>query len=362
MATGTRGAVAVAGIGALVFVSVLVVGIAVAASSVRALPDHPEASGGAWDGYLVADPSNAAVEEALDESQEVTAYGLGGWAVLEAEGEALPTVFLPASMEPVMTSGSAPRADDEIALGAAAMRRLGVGVGDEVEVSFPGTEVRARQLTVTGETINASPLYLTFPPDDAGVVGFDMPAGLFPGAPNEVVRFARDGTDPQAALERVVAGMPEGAVFFSFARARRGDVVALEELGGLISAILTMAAVLAVASLLHQVLVTGRRNASAVGVLRALGFTRADVAEAGGVHGATLAAITAVVAVPVGLAAGSLAWRFLADQLVVVPRTRYDLGAIIAVSVAVVLLAALLAAVLARRGARRPVARALRAE
>jgi ABC-type lipoprotein release transport system permease subunit len=354
--------VAAAGVGALAFVSLLAVGISVAASSLAAVPDHPEVSGGAWDGFLLVDPSDPAVEEALAGAPDVTAHGVGGWSVLEAQGQELPTLFLPDSMAPAIASGSAPRADDEIALGAQAMRRLGVRTGDHLAVSFPGTDVPPRELTVTGETITAAPLFISFAPDDAAVAGFDMPEGLFDPPPGELVQLARDAGDPQQVLERVVADMPDGSVFFAFARARRGDVVALEELEGLIRAVLVMVAALALASLVHQVLVTHRRNASEVGVLRAIGFTRADVAEAGAAHGGALAAVTAVVAVPLGVAAGSTAWRFLADELVVLPRTRYDLAPIIGVALAVVVVAAALASLLARRSARRPVARALRAE
>jgi hypothetical protein len=176
------------------------------------------------------------------------------------------------------------------------------------------------------------------------------------------LRF-RDGSgDPQAALERVVADMPEGSVDFFFARGRRGDVVALEELDGLVQAILLMAATLALASLLHQVLVTHRRNVSVLAVVRAMGFTPRNVTESGAAHGGVLGLITALVAVPVGIAAGNAAWRYLADELVVLPRPHYDLGAVVGVGVGVVLLAAVLAAGLARRGASRPVAVSLRAE
>jgi ABC-type lipoprotein release transport system permease subunit len=364
MATGPRGAVTAAGIAALAFVSLLVVGIAVAASSLESVPDDPEVSGGSWDGLMVVDPAaRPAVEGALDEDPDISAHGSGGWTTFEVKGQEVYTLSLPDGMEPAIAEGRAPRTDREIALGAEAMRRLGVQLGDEVPVSFPGYGLDPRTLTVTGESISAAPLFYSHAPDDSAVVTFEMPASEdSDGAESELVRFRDRASDPQSTLERVVADLPEGSVYFSFARSRRGDVVALEELEGLINAILVMAAGLALASLLHQVLVTHRRNASEMAVLRAMGFTRSNIAEAGAAHGGTLATITALVAIPVGLAAGSTAWHYLAGELVVLPRTQYDLPTIIGVAVLVVALAAALAAFLARRSARRPVAAALRAE
>jgi ABC-type lipoprotein release transport system permease subunit len=363
MATGSRGAVAVAGIGALAFVSLLVVGIAVAASSLESVPDDPEVSGGSWDGFMVVgDSARAAVDKTLDQEPEVSSYGPGGWTSLVVDGQEVYTLYLPDDMEPAIAAGRAPTTDHEIALGAEAMRRLGVGIGDEVPASFPGSDLDQRRLTVTGESISAAPLFFSHAPDDSAVVAFDLTPSETDGSSPELVRFTDRGRDPQATLEQIKQDMPDGSVWFSFARSRRGDIVALEELEGLIRAILVMAAVLALASLLHQVLVTNRRNVSELAVLRAVGFTSGNVTEAGVAHGGTLASLTALVAIPVGLAAGSVAWRYLADELVVLPRTRYDLVEILAVGAAVVLLAALIAGALARRGARRPVARALRAE
>jgi ABC-type lipoprotein release transport system permease subunit len=364
MATGSRGPVALAGIGALVFVSLLVVGIAVAASSLESVPDDPEVSGGSWDGFMVVDPlARPAVEEALDEDRDISAHGVGGWTAFEVKGEEVYTLSLPDGMEPAIAAGRVPRTDREIALGAATMRRLGVQLGDQVSVSFPGYGLDPRTLTVTGESISAAPLFYSHAPDDSAVVTFEMPmAEDSDGAESELVRFRDRASDPQATLERVVAALPEGSVYFSFARSRRGDIVALEELEGLINAILVMAAGLALASLLHQVLMTHRRNASQMAVLRAVGFTRGNITETGAAHGGTLATITALLAIPVGMAAGATAWRYLAGELVVLPRTRYDLATIIGIGLLVVALATALAASLARRSARRPVVLALRAE
>lgn len=363
MATGSRGPVTVAGIGALAFVSLLVVGIAVAASSLASVTDDPEVSGGAWDGFMVlgAD-ARPAVEEALSEEPDVAAYGPGGWATIAVLDEDLYTLYLPDGMEPAIASGRAPRTDHEIALGATAMERLGVQVGDEVPVSFPDYDLEPRELTVTGESIAAAPLFFSHAPDDSAVVAFEIPSTESDGSEPELVQFRHGTGDPQKTLEQVVAAMPEGSVYFSFARGRRGDVVALEELEGLVRSILAMAAALALASLVHQVLVTHRRNASEMAVLRAMGLTGLNVAETGAAHGGTLAAITAVLAIPSGLAVGSTAWRYLAGELVVLPRTRYDVVAIVGVAIAVIVLASIIAAALAHRGARRPVAEALRAE
>lgn len=160
----------------------------------------------------------------------------------------------------------------------------------------------------------------------------------------------------------VVKGLPDGSAVFYFARGQRGDVIALARLEGLLRAVLLMVAGLALASLVHHVLVTTRRHSGSLATLRALGLTRGDVATIGGSIGVTTAAVAALFAVPLGLALGSVVWRSLASRLVVLPEATIDGTMIIVGTIAVVLVSAVLALAVTRRGACYPVAASLRAE
>jgi hypothetical protein len=350
----------IAGIGVLVTAATLVVGVAVTVSSVHAVPEDARLAGGVWDAYLNSDPAQqAAVDGALDDLPEVVAHGLGGWTGIEAEGQPVFALSLPLvrGMEPAITRGRAPHAIDEVAFGAAVLERLGVDIGDEVELTSQDGE--SQTALITGETIQAAPLFQSSAPDDQGLVTWDVTA--FDGGSTQLLRFAPDA-DPEATLAAVVKAMPEDSTYFYFARGQRGDVIAIGRLEGLFRALLLMVAGLALASLVHHVLVTTRRQSGSLSTLRALGLTSGNVATIGGSIGLTTGAVTALFAVPLGLALGSVVWRSLAHRLVVLPEATIEVTPIIVGTIAVVLTSALLALAFTGRGARFPVAATLRAE
>jgi ABC-type lipoprotein release transport system permease subunit len=360
----TAGRQAAGGLAAVVVVAVLVVGMVVVADNLAAVPYDAERTGGVWDAFLAIEPDlREEVDRVLDSAPEVLAHGDGGWTQLQVGPEYLYAITLPSveGIEPAIVAGRAPRGEREVALGARAMERLGVGIGDEIDATLSDSEdPEVVRLEVTGETIVAAPLFQTHAPDDAALLAAGV-GGAQPGGDFQLLRFA-DDRDPEAAFDDVTGRLPEGGLQFGFARGERGDVFALSRLDGLVGALLAMVVGLAVASVLHQLLVAHRRHARVLAVLRALGFTRGDTAVTGAGRGFASVGVGMAVGIPIGVAAGAVAWRYLARQLVVLPDVTIP-AAVIAVGViSVAALATLAAAALAGRVGRHPVAEVLRAE
>jgi ABC-type antimicrobial peptide transport system permease subunit len=73
-------------------------------------------------------------------------------------------------------------------------------------------------------------------------------------------------------------------------------------------------AVFGAATLLHFLLVSVARRRRQVGILKALGFLRRQIAAAVTWQAETVAAVALVLGVPLGLAAGRLAWNLAASD------------------------------------------------
>ena len=73
--------------------------------------------------------------------------------------------------------------------------------------------------------------------------------------------------------------------------------------------------VLALASLVHALVLATNRNRRALGMLKGLGFVRREVAGTVICHATAYAIAALVVAVPLGIIVGRWGWRIVADQL-----------------------------------------------
>jgi ABC-type antimicrobial peptide transport system permease subunit len=120
--------------------------------------------------------------------------------------------------------------------------------------------------------------------------------------------------------------------------------------------------VFGVATLLHVLVVSITRRRQEIGLLKALGFFRRQVASTVLWQTTTVALIGLDVGVPLGVAIGRLVWRAFADYLGVVPVPVVTLRAIGAIALGTLIVAALLAAGPAIVAARIRPARLLQAE
>ncbi len=98
-----------------------------------------------------------------------------------------------------------------------------------------------------------------------------------------------------------------------------------------------------VATLLHVLLVSVTRRRREVGLLKALGFVRRQVAASVLWQTTTVGVVGVVVGVPAGIALGRLVWRAFATSLGVLPVPVVTVGVIAAVAVGALVVANLLA-------------------
>jgi ABC-type lipoprotein release transport system permease subunit len=121
-------------------------------------------------------------------------------------------------------------------------------------------------------------------------------------------------------------------------------------------------ATMAAAMLIHTLLTSIRRRRRDLAILKTLGFVRRQVGTAVAWQSSTLAAISLVVGIPVGVVAGRWAWRLFTDQLGVVPSPVVPTAALILLIPATVLLAVAASVVPGRIAARMKPASVLRTE
>jgi putative ABC transport system permease protein len=140
------------------------------------------------------------------------------------------------------------------------------------------------------------------------------------------------------------------------------EVINLAQLDAVPRALALFLAFLAVASLVHALLVTGRARRRDLGVLRALGFTGRQTVTVLVVTTATIVAVGVVLGIPAGLLVGTTGWRLVASNIFVAPDSNFPVVTIALVAVAAVAGGLLIAALPARAPVRMQPAEALRAE
>lgn len=259
---------------------------------------------------------------------------------------------------PSVTLGRLPRSVDEIALGRSLADRLDKHVGDEVEVRFGA---KTRSVRMVGEVVGPGGDYLASPGSGA-VLSYDGLKQLTPTAStdNYFVRL-EPGAEPEAFVERILDW--QGAAYATDDAGLPSAPPTLVDVGRIRSAPYLVAGVLAalaVATLVHTLLVTLRRGRRDLALLRVFGASRSQVHSMVVAQAVVLVGSAAVVSVPLGIALGRLAWLAVATSLGVVVHP------VVPLWLALVPPAALLVAVMAavgpaRRAASTSAAGALRA-
>lgn len=336
-----------------------VVAAATWATSANALADDFLAQGWTSDVYLAGSPDTSATDFArasealsgLDEVRDLVRYhrsitqvGRTDVDVLAFEGAR--------ALHPTIVDGRPPATATEVAVGLATARRLGVGVGDRVEVA--GT-AGSPQLTVVGTAI--------YPYIGNAAYGetLSMTAEGFEAAGLETLEGGFfvdiDGPPDLAHLQSAV-----GEGFSALPPSSAPAVTRLRDATGIDAALAAFFAVITLVLAAAGLYATSRRHRVDHAVLRAIGFVRGDVRTAHLVHGLVIGVVGAGVALPLGVAIGGVAWDASAEGLVALDR--FDVPVALLPLVATSLIVASLGG--ARWAARQPssmnLARALRSE
>ncbi len=335
-----------------------IAGVLVLSSSQQHLFDNPRLSGWAWD-IQVGDEFALALDDLADDLRDdprAEAVALATVDRLTIEDQTFDALAIDAvsGIEPTTIDGTAPAHPDEIMLGTRTARRLGLDVGDHLTASLG---VRTVDLTVSGVGV--------FP--NAGTAGLgegveltlDGLAALTPEPVTDTVLVkVVPGPEGQALVNEPLVGQSSA----TYLPVQPTDLAALERLGGLPSVVALLLALVGVLSLLGALVTSVRRRRGRLATLKAVGFTRAQVARVVLWQAATLALVAVVVAVPIGVVVGRLLWLLFTDRLGVPYEPTVPLGRVLALVVGALAVALAVAIGPAVQAARIRPGPALRAE
>jgi putative ABC transport system permease protein len=255
---------------------------------------------------------------------------------------------------PVLAQGRAPAAPDEVALGDEVLDRLGLDVGDTLEVGPEGEEVTLR---VVGRHLQPAE-------DDANSGMLLAPQGFEAldgeqGDRGVLVRFASD-VDTDTALARL-RDLGDDVDVTRANDDAPSNVANLDELGALPAVLASFLALLAVIAVAHALVSTPTRRRHDLAVLRVLGFVGAQMRSTLRWQALTAASVGLLIGVPLGIIAARRIWSALARAIGVVDDWSFPwLTVVVAVPVALGV-AVLLAILPGRAAARVPPGRVLRA-
>jgi FtsX-like permease family len=324
-------------------------------------------------GFGYGDLDLEAVERALDGRDDVESWTvLGLTNIVSVDGEPVLSVIgrdERAGVDFSMVEGRLPRQAGEVALGSRTAAERGVGVGDEVTLT--AEEVEPVRATVTGIVV-LPPLGQFEADRTAPGTGMVLPAAFAP--PGELAGlFTFVGIDlaPEVPADAAYADLRDDFATWDHVGApaleyrepvRPAEILNVQSMRAVPLVVGGLLAATAVVGLAVAVVMSVRARRRELAILRALGFTGAQVRRSVRVQTVVTLMTALVVGVPLGIAAGRVAWRVFASRLGVVTDPSTPVWWIVAVVVGSLGVALLAAAVPARVAARIRPATVLRAE
>jgi ABC-type antimicrobial peptide transport system permease subunit len=307
--------------------------------------DAPDSSRPAW---LAANPLVGAWSAVWFSDIQVNGTLVNGAGFDTAGGRVFPTLI----------EGREPSGPDELVLGSTTLRRLGLRLGQTVQVGAgrpAAMRIVGRSALVHTDSENAG---------EGAILSLD---GLRRGRVDQgsgygtfYLRFA-PGADPEAAV-RSLRRLPSGAVQAVDLPRPPPKIENLGRVGGLPYVLAGLLALLAASALAHLLVTSVRRRRHDLAILKALGFVRRQVSATVAWQATTVALIALAVGLPLGVALGRWAWSLLADRIGVGAPPVTPGPALLAGVVGTVLVSNLVAAWPGRMAARTRPAVALRSE
>ncbi len=257
-------------------------------------PASPTTSGICWTPTPTSRPSRTTAS-----SPSPSAHGgLDIVGIQPTRGELLPPLL----------SGRLPQADDEIVLGKLSATRLGVGLGDEFEVT---TETGPHRLRVTGlvviPSVEQGRRHRRRRCRHAGRAA--------PPRPDCVAEHRRSRTSSGGSRRHRRAPRAEFAGYSSVELQPTARIVNLDRIRSIPWLVAAVLATFAMLSLAHQLVVSARHRRRDLGVLKALGANRGFVSEVVHVQATVFTAAVIVIAIPIGVIAGQSVYRFITDSV-----------------------------------------------
>jgi putative ABC transport system permease protein len=223
-------------------------------------------------------------------------------------------------------AGRLPQRNDEIAIGPKLLTALHKQIGDNVDLS---TSDGTRNLRIVGTVL--SPVSESNAFNQEALLTSQTLDVATPRPAIAALLRLRPGANLSAVTAQLHSRYPFGVTDESPAHAP-GPVRNLQQVAQLPLVLALFFAVLGVAALAQAILLTTSERRRDIAVLRSLGFTRRQVVSV--LLAATTSVATAgiLVGIPVGIVAGTLGWRAVADALYITPTVSVPMAGIAAIS------------------------------
>ncbi|MGH9020314.1 MAG: ABC transporter permease [Acidimicrobiales bacterium] len=365
-------------------------------SGLSTLVSNPSLYGWNWS-YALDEISGDSVppmtRTLLSQDPDVAAFTGFSTANIDLDGQTVPALIVSthARVAPPIVAGHGVDTLGQIVLGAGTLAQLHTHIGATVVGSYgnprsapfyvPPTPLRVVG-TATFPSIG-SPGQLHVSVGSGAMIGNVEPATMQAAlrspdknlnGPTVVVIRLRRGVSPaagRASLERIAHQTTValdkdpnfgGGAFEVYSVRQPAEIVNYRASGSaplLLAAALALGAVMALG--LALVTLVGRRRRD-LALLKALGFTKRQLASCVAWQSSVAAAVGLVVGVPSGVVLGRWLWRLFAQQIFVVPRATVPIVSLVFVVVGALVLANLVAVVPGRHAARTPAALVLRGE
>ena len=342
------------------------------ANSLVALIDTPSRYGQGWDRMVDAQfgpvPVTRVIER-LGTDPAVRGIGVGNYGDVAVNGLPVPAFGLESVQGEVsvgIVEGRPAAGVDEIVLGGETLDRLGVRVGDSVEVD---TGKGAHPMRVTGRGVFPRMGQGSFSTTGLGI-GAQLGGGAivssigFENVPRDYELDGRmfnfvavdldgspSGLDSELAELEASVVADEGFVFTRTEQppTKIRDLDRVRVVPGAMAGVL---ALVAVAALTHLLLTSVRERRRELALLRALGFSRRQLHAAVRWHASVIALVAFAVGAPLGIALGRAVWSWFAGGLYASAPAETPWTWLVLAPIATLLLANLVAAVPGSRAAR----------
>jgi putative ABC transport system permease protein len=223
---------------------------------------------------------------------------------------------------PRILDGRAPRAANEVALGVKTMRDAHVRIGSTVHMQISAIAGGGASFKVVGSVV-IPPNSDTARLGSGGVITYDGELAMVPKDFKDLppiseiyFKFA-PGVDRKAALKKIEPVLSKD--YEIILPSKPSDLVNFGQVQNLPLLLAGLVAVMAAATLAHTLVTAIRRRRRDLAILKMLGFAPGQVRWTVACQATTFVSAALVIGLPVGLAAGRLAWTAVARQLGTAP-------------------------------------------
>ncbi|MEP7046313.1 MAG: FtsX-like permease family protein [Ilumatobacteraceae bacterium] len=300
---------------ALVAAIVGVVAVVGALTLVRGIDDivgHPERTGAGWDLLVegVGQMTDVQAFDVLKNDSDIADFALVDRAATIVDGTDVPVYALDVrkgSMAFTVVRGSAPSADDEIALGPATMRLLGAKIGDTVKLGTKNTSLK-----VVGVALLSQQPHSSF--DEGGWItepAYHALVGPLPA--NQFFEEGFLGLADGVGSDTAIANLPQS--WDVQTPASSPDLANLLQVRSLPIYLAVFLAFLAIGAVGHALFTIARQRARELAVLRALGLSARQAAASVSWQALATGLVAALAGIPLGVLLGQRVWRSITDEL-----------------------------------------------